>query len=339
MAKYYVYHLADPKDAPYVSFRFYYRSWANLRLLQLAPSEKPAFLCVRTTKEPLTTEREYHDDNGFDNSALSTCRDWKHTDMHGHESTKLQGHPSMISSEHVEAPMPPFAMKERPLPALPVNRKTPTISNYTPEETHGFFDTSAAINTNNVLVQRVRGVSEASKCSVPSNVSNAESLQKYAAGDGEAELSIDTEKLFSATRLEPVVHGKSLERSSPQKINRDQRRVTSSDDVFVGSRSSSSPEGDSVLTAKLSTSSPVKKSAKPRKIYVAPFTDSLCKRQVAAMPRSPTRGHVRGVSHDSSPKSRTSPKKRQYGASLDSQCQVPAHAGLVSESRGRARLD
>ena len=37
-ATYYNYHLADPKDAPYASFRFHYRSWENLEQLQLTRS-------------------------------------------------------------------------------------------------------------------------------------------------------------------------------------------------------------------------------------------------------------------------------------------------------------
>ncbi|EFX01208.1 hypothetical protein CMQ_6150 [Grosmannia clavigera kw1407] len=43
LADYYDYHLADARDLPYSSFLFHYRSWDNLRQLQLAPPERPEF--------------------------------------------------------------------------------------------------------------------------------------------------------------------------------------------------------------------------------------------------------------------------------------------------------
>ena len=43
-AKFYDWHLKDPKDWPYASFKFHYRSWESLQSLNLIPSDHPRSL-------------------------------------------------------------------------------------------------------------------------------------------------------------------------------------------------------------------------------------------------------------------------------------------------------
>lgn len=38
------FHLVDPKDAPFATFRFHYRSWANLEQLSLIPDDDPSLI-------------------------------------------------------------------------------------------------------------------------------------------------------------------------------------------------------------------------------------------------------------------------------------------------------
>ena len=40
-AKFYDWHLKDPKDSPFVTFKFHYRSWESLTTLQLIPDDHP----------------------------------------------------------------------------------------------------------------------------------------------------------------------------------------------------------------------------------------------------------------------------------------------------------
>ncbi|CAK7228734.1 Oxidoreductase NAD-binding domain-containing protein 1 [Sporothrix curviconia] len=305
MANYYVYHLIDPKDAPYASFRFHYRSWENLRLLQLAPSEKPDFLCASPAKAPPADGCKQNGGVEFDFSSLTDRLSISHHDG-------------------LDALQPSAPRKERPLPALPINRKTPASSERVLSETCDEYEAAGTENENgtavisgdNLCIQRARGISEASKCSMASNISIAKSLQEYA--DGKDGLLVDTMELGSAIKLETVFQGKALEKLSSA-ADRDECFAISSDDVFASAKNSPDPEEDDTLSANPSAESSVKKQAKPRRIYVAPFTDSLCKREVASLPRSPTRRHVRGVSHGSSPKSDArSGKHRRHGGSLDS---------------------
>jgi hypothetical protein len=43
-AKFYDWHLKDPKDRPYATFKFHYRSWESLQSLNLIPSDHPRSL-------------------------------------------------------------------------------------------------------------------------------------------------------------------------------------------------------------------------------------------------------------------------------------------------------
>ncbi|KAL2074139.1 hypothetical protein VTL71DRAFT_7917 [Oculimacula yallundae] len=43
-AKFYDWHLKDPKDSPFVTFKFHYRSWDSLKSLQLIPDNHPRTL-------------------------------------------------------------------------------------------------------------------------------------------------------------------------------------------------------------------------------------------------------------------------------------------------------
>jgi hypothetical protein len=45
-AKFYDWHLKDPKDTPFTTFKFHYRSWDNLVLLQLIPDDHPRHLSL-----------------------------------------------------------------------------------------------------------------------------------------------------------------------------------------------------------------------------------------------------------------------------------------------------
>lgn len=46
------FHLIDPKDAPFATFRFHYRSWANLCQLNLVPSSEPEVVESPNTFNP-----------------------------------------------------------------------------------------------------------------------------------------------------------------------------------------------------------------------------------------------------------------------------------------------
>ena len=45
-AKFYDYHLADPKDKPFATFKFHYRSWETLNSQELIPSNYPQQLLM-----------------------------------------------------------------------------------------------------------------------------------------------------------------------------------------------------------------------------------------------------------------------------------------------------
>lgn len=50
---FYTWLLLDPKDSPYATFRFYYRSWARLRYLNVLPPVRPASPADLCPSEPL----------------------------------------------------------------------------------------------------------------------------------------------------------------------------------------------------------------------------------------------------------------------------------------------
>lgn len=45
-ARFYDWHLKDPKDKPFVTFKFHYRSWESLINLQLIPTDHPRRLLL-----------------------------------------------------------------------------------------------------------------------------------------------------------------------------------------------------------------------------------------------------------------------------------------------------
>ena len=45
-AKFYDYHLEDPKDTPFAIFKFHYRSWETLTSQELIPSNHPQQLLM-----------------------------------------------------------------------------------------------------------------------------------------------------------------------------------------------------------------------------------------------------------------------------------------------------
>lgn len=195
MANFYVYHLLDPKDSPYASFCFHYRSWENLRLLQLAPVEKPVFLGESTSNLPSVGLLERNEKSGIDLSSFfrrsQIC------------TTKEDGHGVEISranSLHLPDTLftYPFSStdlssssdqrKDRPLPALPLNRK----SSYGPEGDAKMEDKNcvahedagdirekrAANGKDDVGAEEAKGINQPLECPVKSNAFAATMCQK-----------------------------------------------------------------------------------------------------------------------------------------------------------------
>ncbi|KAM0558143.1 hypothetical protein ACHAPJ_004827 [Fusarium lateritium] len=107
-ARFYDWILIDPKDLPFVSFRFHYRSWSNLRQLSLAPdSTEPGRLPTGAREDPDETTTS-------DESCCSTA---SITDMtERHLPARLDG-----QTENIPKLSPPNA-PARPLPEIPVKR-------------------------------------------------------------------------------------------------------------------------------------------------------------------------------------------------------------------------
>ncbi|KAL1867489.1 hypothetical protein Daus18300_006333 [Diaporthe australafricana] len=63
------FHLIDPKDAPYVSFRLHYRSWSNLRQLNLIPADDSSIFETFSTST-LTDSVDPTPDASIDDTAL-----------------------------------------------------------------------------------------------------------------------------------------------------------------------------------------------------------------------------------------------------------------------------
>lgn len=336
MASYYDYHLVDAKDDPYASFRFHYRSWENLRLLQLTPAEKPDFLCASPSKSlhsqvaahgstdtrdsahrspesgstPCIYEEPKFDDYRRDNTrkswltenmgfdfATTSSRDqtreptaaWlQHDSESGVVSANLPAALATLESDSLVGARLASIHKGRPLPQLPISHKSTAdpVDNKggqgTPEvekRDGGVFNEGEEFH-----IQRTRGLSAVSKGSAASKVSIAKSLQAYA--DGEDGLFVDTMEFGSATKLETVFHGKASGKPSP-KSNQNKCSVAPSDSISPGARSCTSVEVCGP-TSEYLTPSPTKKKSKSKILFVAPFTDSLRKREVAPVPLSGT---------------------------------------------------
>ncbi|CAK7267001.1 hypothetical protein SEPCBS119000_002315 [Sporothrix epigloea] len=97
MADYYVYHLLDPKDSPYVSFCFHYRSWENLKLLQLAPNEEAVFCHATSAKAPPVHMPTQNDTVNFDFVSLSTQDHTYTAHVDGQYSSEAGGNRATIT--------------------------------------------------------------------------------------------------------------------------------------------------------------------------------------------------------------------------------------------------
>ena len=141
---YYDYHLADPKDAPYASFRFHYRSSDNLEQLQLVPSRTSRFspsFSVSSASSWIKTSSdsgvipEEAEDQGFSfgfaarKQQATVALDGQHDGADHRSSHPLQSAPNLQprSRPAVEVPQPCKVIRDvlsdsylqRPLPDLP----------------------------------------------------------------------------------------------------------------------------------------------------------------------------------------------------------------------------
>ncbi|KJR83107.1 uncharacterized protein SPSK_04148 [Sporothrix schenckii 1099-18] len=322
MANFYDYHLIDAIDAPYATFQFHYRSWENLRLLQLAPSEKPPeLLCA----SPAKTIDEELDSVGFDFS----------NNARGRAGNRLgassdRDYVSTPSPSNFEVGKPAGQRKERPLPELPTasNHATGTGTLQEPKtkteaEDDGKSFGSSSEDTHQAeehRAQRVRKASGAPKSSDTSNIPIAGSLETH--NESEGGLLVDAMDFGSAIN-------KATERDSLNIVRKKGLRA----DEYGGPAFEKSKEDRddkenkalqeiTVPALERLAFSPLK--PLPKTIFVAPFTDSLRKREMAPLPESPTRHRSRRVSHDPSlisPRGSGSKQKRVHGGSLDSRCQ------------------
>ncbi|KAL1902705.1 hypothetical protein Sste5346_001148 [Sporothrix stenoceras] len=318
-ANFYDYHNVDPIDAPYATFRFHYRSWENLQLLHLAPPEKPEFLCASPAK---TIDGESC--LGFDFSEA--------TKRHVSERAErlIRGDyfvtPSAVGFEaggHLGQ------QKERPLPELPTSPRTHAAKLRRDAENDAALERAMRLKhvpaddtpetREKDRIERVRQLSAAFRglsTTATSKVSISKSLEAYA--DGEGDFSVDTVELGSAVKIETVYQGKAKAKEK-ESLTIDREEFASPDDgVFLF-------EQDEAPGCKRSTAPPTERLAlsplkpTPKTIYVAPFTDSLRKREMAPLPESPIRQRGRRVSYDPSPRNHESSRHgRAHGGSLDS---------------------
>lgn len=141
-AVFYDYLLVDPKDSPYATFRFHYRSWANLQNLQLIPRENYRFslpaphLCSATPENGAGHDARV--DDGKSKSVDTTIElspqhaqmspNWRNTSALLQDAPELA--PKKISS--IQLPQPSKAVRDgflesylqRPLPELPPAERT-----------------------------------------------------------------------------------------------------------------------------------------------------------------------------------------------------------------------
>jgi hypothetical protein len=59
--KFYDFLLEDPRDSPYITFRFHYRSWDSLQMLQLIPENHPRNMLSRSFSQHLLPEFNHED--------------------------------------------------------------------------------------------------------------------------------------------------------------------------------------------------------------------------------------------------------------------------------------
>lgn len=334
----YDYSLFDPLSAPYATFRFHYRSWENLQLLHLAPSEKPDFLCPSLAKASSAGGPAYDLSEGarrhvFDRAGLLIRGDYVVTPSAvGFEAGGIRGQRS-----------------ERPLPEPPTTTRPHVANARYHVEADSALDKVILLKSapsddtpekrEKLRIQQVRNLSAAFHGPPAPKVTISKSLEAYADGDGN--FAVDTVELGSAVKKETVYQGKvdakvkakvvekgieqdkgKGKKEAQPKIEREEF-ASPDDGVFLFEEDESPKKGSQcpALPIERLTLSPLK--TMPKTIYVAPFTDSLRKREAAPLPKSPTRDRGRRVSHDPSSRSRESSRHgRAHGGSLDSRQQT-----------------
>ncbi|KAJ3530399.1 hypothetical protein NM208_g9347 [Fusarium decemcellulare] len=126
-ACYYDWVLIDPKEFPFVSFRFHYRSWSNLRQLNLAPAFTELSLPMKGTSQDVTA--------GSNEPCASRAaiggheEDRNNAELNDEISRLLQPITpgGSLLNENIPIIAPPGS-SARPLPEIPVKKPTPKKS-------------------------------------------------------------------------------------------------------------------------------------------------------------------------------------------------------------------
>ncbi|OAA64535.1 hypothetical protein SPI_03182 [Niveomyces insectorum RCEF 264] len=336
-ASYYNYHLIDARDAPYASFCFHYRSWENLRLLQLAPSAKPGFLfsrppsslvrkvsseshpaveqCETPDKEndaSLEEQNQMHDLGKQHNGSGVTAQGNFETRISLGAPLDLVHFSPPKAANYV--PQPNKALRDgvttcyggRPLPDLPSPQYLVADVGCDCEDKGGSNgnedkneDEEQECDTTKeeLHAQRTRGISTTSKCSGATGKSVAASLQTYANGD--ESLLVDTMEFGCATILETVFYGKVPEPLAPQEKHHN-LPLSSQDNLPQGKASN---DGDTEVTdpvPECPSGSNENVKPKTKTFFTFPFADSFRKREVTTPPLLSCRGRQRGDSGEPS---------------------------------------
>ncbi|EPE09754.1 oxidoreductase-like protein [Ophiostoma piceae UAMH 11346] len=340
-ASYYDYHLVDAKDSPYASFRFHYRSWENLRSLQLAPAEKPEFLCSSPSRTALarrprkqfqcpTPNTDFAASKSIANDTeqksylrrdrLRQDNETFDFDNYINQNYNLSGACAQTEEEaHSEGTgydtAPRLHTKgtrnERPLPQLPTVGKSTVDVGLFPDdgtnETAEWLEYTTFDEAGKLSIHRTRASSAMTQGSITSNLPTAGSQLTYT--DGEDDLSVETMQYGSAVEVGIAYYGK------PSGKPEEPQSECMSPETYT-----TQPDQERRLVSRLGTGYSLK--------HIAPFTDDLCKRE-ATKPRH------RMLSSDSTPRSWGSPvSRRPHGGSLDSSSQLVLQAAqTMSETK------
>ncbi|KAF4985999.1 hypothetical protein FDECE_16174 [Fusarium decemcellulare] len=126
-ACYYDWVLIDPKEFPFVSFRFHYRSWSNLRQLNLAPAFTELSLPMKGTSQDVTAGSN---EPCASRAAISGHEeDRNNAELNDEISRLLQPITPgrSLLNENIPVIAPPGS-SARPLPEIPVKKPTPKKS-------------------------------------------------------------------------------------------------------------------------------------------------------------------------------------------------------------------
>ncbi len=137
-AKFYDWHLKDPKDNPFATFKFHYRSWDSLVYLQLIPDDhprtlltaSPSILSLNGVSRELHTKLEQDSDNengiqpGLKHSLSSNVNisePWL-TSVFDDSPQRLSQAPDKRSAFTIPSDTSPFYSSGRDSPDIPVSR-------------------------------------------------------------------------------------------------------------------------------------------------------------------------------------------------------------------------